>query len=158
MQTKKYTPRQALLKMMNYCAYRERSHQEVRDKLYAYGLYKNEVENIIAELINNNYLNEERFAESYVSGHFNIKKWGKKKILQGLKQKNTSAYLVDKAINSIDDEDYKKTLKDLLLKKIKLLKNEKNTQIKKQKAARYVINKGYEPELVFELLEEILRK
>lgn len=155
MPPKKYTQQQALIKIINYCVYRERSHQEVRDKLYSYGLYKKDVENIIAELINQNYLNEERYTESYVSGHFNIKKWGRKKILQALKQKNASAYLINKAIKSIDDDVYKNTLKELLQKKISSLKKEKSPQLKKQKAARYVISKGYEPELVFEVLNEI---
>ena len=86
----------ALLKAADYCAYQERSQQEVRDKLYGYGLHHDEVEENLSELITQGYLNEERFAKAYAGGKFRIKGWGKRKILQGLKQHRISEYCIMK--------------------------------------------------------------
>jgi regulatory protein len=132
-----------------YCALQERSQQQVRDKLYDWGLYGDEVEEVIAWLISEDFINEERFAESYVRGHFNLKKWGKIKIKQGLEQKKISEYCIKKGMKEIGDEDYQKTLNELLEKKWRILK-EPNLYIKKQKAVRYLLQKGYEPNLVWE--------
>lgn len=132
-----------------YCALQERSQQQVRDKLYDWGLYGDEVEEVIAWLISEDFINEERFAESYVRGHFNLKKWGKIKIKQGLEQKKISEYCIKKGMKEIGDEDYQKTLNELLEKKWRVLK-EPNLYIKKQKAVRYLLQKGYEPNLVWE--------
>src|SRR5438067_9022708 len=91
----------ALAKAEHYCAYQERSQQEVRDKLYEWGLHSNDVENVIIELIAANFLNEERFANAYACGKFNQKAWGKNKIKQGLKFKKVSDALIKKALNNI---------------------------------------------------------
>ncbi len=88
----------ALAKAEHYCAYQERSQQEVRDKLYEWGLYSNVVERVITELIAGNFLNEERFANAYTRGKFNQKGWGKNKIKQGLKFKRVSDPLIKKAL------------------------------------------------------------
>ncbi len=77
---KVYTQKQALIKAESYCAYQERCQQEVRDKLYSWGLHEVQVENVIAELIASNFINEERFAKAYAGGKFRIKKWGRVKI------------------------------------------------------------------------------
>jgi len=89
-----FTPQQALPKAKNYCAYQERCHSEVKDKLYGFGLNKNETEQIISTLIEENYLNEERFAISFAGGHFRIKNWGRIKIKIALKQKKVSDYCI----------------------------------------------------------------
>src|SRR4051812_48736893 len=99
----------ALQKAKHYCAYQERCHSEVRDKLYSFKLYKNEVEQLLTQLIEEDYLNEERFAIAYAGGHFRIKNWGKEKIKYALKQKRVSDYCIRKALASISNTDYNKT-------------------------------------------------
>ncbi|MEQ8925876.1 MAG: RecX family transcriptional regulator, partial [Fulvivirga sp.] len=89
---KKLSPKEAKLKAADYCAYQERSQQQVRDKLYTYGLYSEDVERILSELITENFINEERFAIAYAGGKFRVKKWGRNKILQGLNQHRVSNY------------------------------------------------------------------
>ncbi|MBP6234345.1 MAG: RecX family transcriptional regulator, partial [Chitinophagaceae bacterium] len=96
---KKYlTKEQALQKLKHYCAYQERCHSEVKEKLYQLGVWKKEHDEIIASLIEENYLNEERFAVAYAGGHFRIKQWGRIKIKYELKQKQVSEYSIKKAL------------------------------------------------------------
>lgn len=151
---KKYTPGQAKLKMESYCAYQERSHFEVKEKLYSYGLYSTDVNQILSHLIENNFLNETRFAEAYVSGKFNIKHWGRNKIKHGLKQKQVSAANIKHAMNLIDSEKYFETLKKLVIKKNKLVK-EKNKIKRKYKLMSFLASKGYESDLIIEALKGI---
>ena len=101
-----YTPTEAKRKVESYCAYQERSQQEVRDKLFELGLHLVDVENIICYLIEENFLNEERFAKAYALGKFRIKGWGKIKITQGLKLKNVSPALIKIGLKQIDMDDY----------------------------------------------------
>jgi len=138
-----------LEKARKYCAYQERSQQEVRDKLYDWGLHRNEVEQCIAELVSENYLNEQRFAIAYAGGKFRIKEWGRIKIKLALKQKKVSDYCIRKALEEISNKDYRKTLGKLLLKKNKEVK-ESNPLKKKYKVAQYAISRGFEPEMVWE--------
>ena len=150
---KKYhTPKEALLKIRDWCAYQERCQQEVRDKLYEYGLRADDVENIIAQLISENFVNEERFAIAFVGGKFRIKKWGRNKIRQELKAKRVSDYCIKKAMAQIEDAEYINTLKRLLMLKAKLI-TEKNHLKKKQKLVNYALGKGYEQDLVFDILK-----
>lgn len=146
-----YTILEAKQKIESYCAYQERCDQEVRLKLKSWNLYLEDVDILISDLITNNFLNEERFAEAYVSGKFRIKKWGRIKIKQHLKQKNISAYSIKKAINTIDEDDYLKTIKDLLESKSRLITT-KNKWDKLNKLKRYLASKGYESELVYEVV------
>ncbi len=152
MQQQKLTPEQALQKIKHYCAYQERSHAEVKEKLYGFGLYKKDVEPIIGTLIEENYLNEERFALAFAGGHFRTKQWGRVKIKYQLKQKQISEYCIKKALKTIDEDDYRKTLEKLFADKLKTLKSEKNIFIKKRKLQDYLLQKGFETELVRELL------
>ncbi|KKX49207.1 regulatory protein RecX, partial [Sphingobacterium sp. IITKGP-BTPF85] len=101
-----YTPKQALLKAASYCAYQERAQQEVRDKLYEWGLFQEDVEEIISQLISDNFLNEERFAIAYTLGKLRIKSWGKIKIKQSLKLKRVSDPLIKIAFSKIDLDEY----------------------------------------------------
>src|SRR6202000_3073498 len=101
-----------LTKAERYCAYQERAQQEVRDKLYEWGLYPRSVETIISQLIESNYLNEERFAKAYAQGKFNQKHWGKIKIKQGLKLKQIPDKLIKKALETIDLSDYYAAIED----------------------------------------------
>lgn len=135
-------------KIRQFCAYTERSQQQVRSKLYTFGLYKNEVEQLLTEMIEENYLNEQRYAQQLAGGKFRIKNWGKNKIKQALRQQNVSSYCINKAIREIDNEDYRKTLEQLANKKLATLKSEKNIFTRKAKLQRYLLQKGYESDLV----------
>lgn len=147
----KLTPNQARLKAQQFCAYQERAQQEVRNKLYNWGLYTNEVEEVIADLITENFLNEERFAYAFTSGKFNIKAWGKLKIKQHLKQKMVSPRLIKEALENIDNDAYYNKLEGLLEKKAAILK-ENDPFKRKNKLAQYAAGKGYESDLIFDIL------
>lgn len=153
-----FTPGQAIPKIRQYCAYQERCHAEVKDKLYSFGLHRKEVDEIIALLIGENYLNEERFAIHYAGGKFRIKHWGKNKIKQELKQKQVGDYCIKKALKEIDDADYIQSFKKLVEQKIKILKGEKNIFIKKKKLQDFLLMKGYESDLVREEVGKIGKK
>ena len=142
----------ALAKAEHYCAYQERSQQEVRDKLYEWGLHSAQVESLIVQLIQTNFLNEARFANAYVQGKFNQKGWGKQKIKQGLKFKKVSDVLIKKALNTIDDDDYSGTLKQILEKKARLL-GEKDPFKKRYKLHQYALSRGYENDIVSDILK-----
>lgn len=141
----------ALAKAESYCAYQERSQQEVRNKLYEWGLKTNDVEEVISELISGNFLNEERFARAYVSGKFNIKHWGKIKIKQGLKLKRVPDRMIVNALNTIDHDDYLKVILTVAEKKSALL-TEKDAYKRKYKLTAYLLGKGFESNLISEVL------
>jgi regulatory protein len=145
---------QAMLKAEGYCAYQERSQQEVRDKLYEWGLWPEAVENIIAELITKNFLNEERFAKAFAGGKFRMQKWGRIKIKIALRQKRVSEYCIKKGLQEIEEDDYLKTLRDVLEKKSAQL-TEKNPLRKKHKLIQYAAAKGYEQNLIIDTLKEM---
>src|ERR1700735_2938654 len=137
----------AYAKAEHYCAYQERSQQEVRDKLYGFGLHSNAVENIISRLIVDNFLNEERFAKAYVQGKFNQKGWGRIKIKQGLKLKRLPDGLIRKALQTIADDDYFATLQNLLAKKASTL-TEKHPLKRRYKLQQYALGRGFESDLI----------
>ena len=141
-----------LTKAGHYCAYQERSQQEVRDKLYEWGLYPQSVEIIISKLIEGNYLNEERFAKAYARGKFNQKGWGRIKIKQGLKFKKVPDVLIKKALLLIDGDDYLATLQRLLEKKAMIL-TEKNAMKRRYKLQQYALGRGYEGDLIGDVLK-----
>ena len=147
------TQNEALEKMKKYCAYQERCQSEVRQKLYDFELHNNDIENILCSLIEQNFINEERFAKNFVRGKFRQKKWGKIKIKQHLKQKQISDYCIKTGLEEIDTEDYLTTLDLIISKKGKLI-SEENNFIKKQKIAKYAINKGFENDLVWDHLSD----
>ncbi len=157
MNEQKLTPNQALPKIKQYCAYQERCHSEVKEKLYSHGLHKNDVEEIISKLIEDNYLNEERFAIHYAGGKFRIKQWGRLKIKYELKQKQVSEYCIKKALNEIDDEDYFFTLQKLADTKLQGLKGEKNIFAKRKKLQDHLIMKGFEGDLIHEVVTWALK-
>lgn len=150
-----FTPEQSVQKIKQYCAYQERCHSEVRDKLYSFGLIKTEVEEIISRLISENYLNEERFAIHYAGGKFRMKQWGKNKIKQALKFKQISDYCINKALKEIDVKEYEKTFQKLAEQKLKTLKSEKNIFIKKRKLQDFLMQKGFENMFIHELLKNL---
>lgn len=151
---KQLTPTEARTRIQRYCAYQERSHFQVRKKLYDYGLRSAEVETIIAELITDNFLSEERFAKAFAGGKFRMKNWGKKKIEYQLKSQGLSKRCISTGLKEIDPDDYLKTMVSLLKKKLATLK-QPEPLVRKHKVARFLIGKGYESEMVWQQLEKI---
>jgi len=150
---KKLSPTQALAKAEMTCAYQERCQQEMRDKLYEWGLNSNDVENIIATLISTNFLNEERFAKAFAGGKFRIKKWGRIKIKIELKKRKISDYCIRKGLAEIDDNEYIKTLKDIIAKKLKENSRGK-LHIRNYKVAQYAQSRGFEGDLIWDILKQ----
>jgi len=153
---KKFTDAQIKEKIRHYCAYQERSHVEVRTRLYEYGLYTSEVDSLISYLITEGFLNEERYAKAFAGGKFRIKKWGRLKIIDALKGNEISKNCIAIALQEINEQDYLKTLSEVLKKKIEILPEE-NPFAKREKIARYAIQKGFEPEIVWSMLKDLLK-
>ncbi|HEV7381782.1 MAG TPA: regulatory protein RecX [Dyadobacter sp.] len=144
-----------LQKAASYCAYQERTQDEVKLRLKKWNVWGDEADEIIAELISMNYLSEERFAQTYAGGKFRIKNWGRMKIRQELNRRGLSNYSIEKGMSEIKDEAYVSTLKELLTKKKILLEKTETDKFKlKQKLVRYALGKGYESELVWKLVGE----
>jgi regulatory protein len=143
------SPAVALGRMRRYCAYQERSHTDVRTRLLELGMRGNDLENVIVKLIEEGFLNEERYAIAFAGGKFRMKNWGRNKIEQQLRAKGISDYLINKAMKEIGEDDYKKSLQKLLKKKAVSIKDS-NVFSRKQKLSNFLIRKGYEPELVWE--------
>ncbi len=141
----------AQLKLANFCAYQERSQQEVREKLVKMGIASDDLEDIIVFLISENFLNEERFAIAYAGGKFRVKHWGKLKIKNALRLKGTSEPCIRKALQLIDQDTYTQVLKKEIKRKAKEI-SESNVIKKTNKLAAYLIGKGFESELVWDLL------
>jgi regulatory protein len=148
---KKLTPKEAKIKAGDYCAYQERSQQEVRNKLFEYGLFSNDVEQVISELISENFINEERFAKAYAGGKFRIKNWGRIKIIQGLKRHKISDYCIKKGLSEIDENEYFDLLEKLLANKMALIQDT-NLQIRNKKIVSYLMQKGFESNLIWSIL------
>ncbi len=144
----------ALEKLRHYCAYQERCHQEVRSKLLKIKVYGDDLEEVISALIDENFLNEERFAKAYVSGKFRIKKWGRYKITQELKKRRVSAYCIKKGLEEIDEEEYIDTLSSLLTTYLEKNKHYPKRQLD-QKAIGFLQTKGYEINLILEELKSM---
>jgi len=142
----------AVQKIRHYCAYQERSHSETREKLFTYGLRPQEVDEIMAQLVEENFLNEERFAIAYAGGKFRSKNWGRIRIKHALKQKQVSEYCIRVALKTIPVEDYYSTLEKLASGKYRSLRSEENDFIRKGKLRQYLLQKGYEQNLVLEIL------
>jgi regulatory protein len=154
---KQLTPEQALQKLKQFCAYQERCHAEVVDKLYQLGVWKKEHDAIIATLIEENYLNEERFALAYAGGKYRMKQWGRVKIKYELKQKQVSNYSINKALKQFDEEEYRQTLQKLANDKYALLKGEQYL-VRKKKTMDYLIQRGYETDLITAAVNDIIKK
>jgi len=150
-----YTVKEATIKLMQFCAYRDRSHKEVKEKLNKMNMIPAAQEQIIIQLMQEDFLNEERFARSFVRGKFRIKKWGRIKIKQELKFREISAPIIKNALTEIDQQRYIATLYELAEKKLKLLK-EPDKFKKKRKLADFLLRKGYESNLVYEATNELL--
>ncbi|GIV31716.1 MAG: recombinase RecX [Saprospiraceae bacterium] len=150
---KYYSTQEALLALQRYCAYQDRCHQEVRSKLLSMGIYGDDLEQIIVHLIEDKFLDEERFARSYARGKFRIKKWGRLRIVQELKKRQVSAYCIRKALEEIDPTEYEATLTEVLRGKMATATGDDFTR--RQKALQYAMRKGYEIELAREAIEKL---
>ena len=152
---KSYTVDEALQKLMHFCAYRDRSQKEVEDKLDGMRMISEAKEKIIISLMQEGFLNEERFARNFVRGKFRMKKWGRKKIVMELKKREISNPIIKLGLSEIKETDYRKTLFELAEKKEGQLK-ETETFKKKKKLADHLLRKGYESSLVFDCVNEII--
>ena len=140
---------------MQYCAYRDRSQKEVEDKLLEMRMIPEAREQIIIKLMQEDFLNEERFARSFVRGKFRIKKWGRIKIKQELKFREISAPVIKLAMTEIDEKEYLKSLHYLAQKKLNLLK-ESNKFKRRKKVADHLLQKGYEAGLIYEVVDDLM--
>lgn len=154
MNQKVFTVDEIRKKLEYYCVYQDRCHQEVEKKLSEFRLIPEARELIIIHLIQNDFLNEQRFAQSFARGKFRIKKWGKRRITQELKMRNITEYNIKSAMKEIDPEEYRETLYILSNAKLQSLK-ESNTYIKKQKLYQYLYRKGFESDLIQEVIKSI---
>ncbi|GAA4378235.1 regulatory protein RecX [Hymenobacter koreensis] len=152
---KTYTPGEALQKIASFCAYQERSHKEVEDKLRSYGLDEEEAGEITIRLVREKLLDDERFARSFVRGKYRLKKWGRRRIRQELKMRGVSEFCIKAGMSEIDGDEYYRNLVELLEKK-NALEKESNPHKRRQKLTLYVTAKGYEGEFIQDALREVL--
>ena len=153
---KTYSIDEALLKLQKYCSYQERCHQEVQQKLKGMHMIPEAVDHIIVELIQNNFLNEERFAKTFVRGKFRIKKWGKHRLTLELKKRNVSKNNINQALSEIDEQEYIEVFHALAEKRCNSL-FETNKLKKKKKLIDYLFYRGWESHLVYEKANELIK-
>lgn len=148
MYQKIYHIAEAQTKMERFCVYQERCHLEVEQKLRSMRLVPQAVEKIMLHLLENDFINETRFAQAYARGKFTIKKWGKNRIVNELKRRNISAYNIKAALQEISDEDYIKCFDALAEKRLHQIK-ETNKYKKRKKLADYLLYRGWESDWVY---------
>lgn len=151
-----YSVKEATKKLESYCAYQERCDKEVVSKLKEMRMIPEAIDQIVTHLIKENYLNEERFAQSFARGKFKIKKWGRNRIVSELKQRNITQYNINIALNEINDVVYHKTLDILAKKRLEAIK-ETNIQKRKRKLADYLLYRGWESHLVYDKILELVK-
>ena len=151
---KVYTVEEVQKKLEHYCAYQERCHQEVIQKLRQFKMIPSAIDRIIGYLIEHNYLNETRFAKSFARGKFRIKKWGKERLLRELKQRNISSYNIRLALKEIPEDDYLKTIEELATK-FWLSNASRQKQIQKKKVFDALRYRGWESELVYREIKRL---
>jgi len=155
MYRKSLTNEQALQKLRFYCRYQQRCQSEVKEKLFELSINKKEHDQLIAELIKENCLNDDRFAAAFVSGRFKMKQWGRKKIEKGLREKRISDEITRKALEQINKKEYITVLNKLAKERYASLKQEQYL-IRKKKTMDYLIQKGYETDLVRDVMNNLL--
>ena len=153
--TKTYTVEEAIKKLEYYCTYQDRCHKEVILKLQQLHMIPLAIDTIVSHLIENNFLNEERFSKSFARGKFNIKKWGKQRIVRELKMRDISKFNIDTALKEISYDDYIHTFNLLSEKRFSQIK-EANPLKKKKKLVDYLLYRGWEPHLVYEKANELI--
>jgi regulatory protein len=153
---KTYTVEEALSKLQNYCSYQERCHQEVRRKLVSMRMIPEAIDQIIVALLDHNFLNEERFAKTYVRGKFRIKKWGRRRLTLELKKKEIGIFNINQAISQINELDYLEVFNDLSESRLLFIK-ESNKLKKRKKLADYLLYRGWESHLVYQRVSELVQ-
>lgn len=153
---KTYTIQDAIKTLEHYCSYQERCHKEVVQKLQGMHMIPEAIDVVIVHLLQHNFLNEERFAKAYVSGKFKIKNWGKRRLTQNLKQKDINKTIINLALNEIDDDEYIVVFNALAEKKFNSL-HESNIWKKKKKLADYLLYRGWESDLVYAKVNELIK-
>jgi|TARA_B110000444_G_scaffold201210_1_gene193015 regulatory protein len=154
MNNKDLTTKQIESKLQYYCSYQDRCHKEVIEKLKTFDIKSNESNEIISNLIKDNYLNESRFSENFVRGKFKIKNWGKVRIVRELKQRNISTYNINLGLKEIDNQEYQKKFDEIFKNKLSSLGN-LNKIIKKKKIISYLLYRGWESNLIYLKINEI---
>ena len=149
------TVSEALHKLEHYCAYQDRCHKEVEEKLSTFNLIPEAKEKIILHLIEHNYLNEERFAKSFARGKFKYKNWGKSRIIRELKLRGISEFNIKTALKEIPEDEYIEKLNQISRKKLDTI-TESNIFKKKKKLADYLLYRGWESHLVYEKVNELI--
>jgi len=144
--------------IVHYCKYQERCHSEARNKLYELGYTSVSVEEQISLLIQADLLNEERFARAYARGKWRMKQWGKQKIVHHLRLKKISEYCIRKGLTEIDGAEYDTVMEEMAIKKATELKSEKNIFTKKAKIYRYLAQKGFENDLIQQVISKIMER
>ena len=152
---KSYTVDEIKRKLENYCVYQDRCHKEVEQKMWEYQLIPEAKEMILLSLMKDNFLNEERFAKSFARGKFRIKSWGKQRIVRELKFKDISAYNIKTALKEIDETDYLETIYRITENRNEVI-SEPNIYKRKQKLIGFLIRKGFENELIFKVVNEVV--
>ena len=154
---KTYTLKEATAKLEFYCAYQERCHKEVNQKLREMRMIPEAVDIIILHLLKYNFLNETRFTQAYARGKFNHKKWGKQRIVRELRYRDISKYNIDLGLKEITDEDYENTFNELSEKRYFQLSTENNLQKKRKKLVDYLLYRGWESFLVYDKVREMIK-
>ena len=154
MNNKDLTNKQIEGKLQYYCSYQDRCHKEVIEKLKTFNIKSNESNEIISNLIKDNYLNESRFSENFVRGKFKIKNWGKVRIVRELKQRNISRYNINLGLKEIDSQEYENKFDEIFKNKLSSLEN-LNKTIKKKKIISYLLYRGWESNLIYSKINEI---
>lgn len=155
---RKYSLLEAKTRLEALCAYQERCAFELRSKMRTWGMDAEDQDRLLADLITNNFLNEQRFAEAYVSGRVRIKRWGRIRIRQELKRRQISDYSIRKGLESISEEEYWENLLQLTERKWDSLTNTKDEYQRKVKVYRFLSSKGYESDLLKDAVEEVINK
>ncbi|EGV42116.1 regulatory protein RecX [Bizionia argentinensis JUB59] len=152
---KTYTVEEAKRTLENYCAYQERCHKEVNDKLYKMGMIPDAIDVVIVHLLKHDFLNETRFSQTYVRGKFNIKKWGRQRLKLELKKRDISKYNIDLAMKEISEVDYFETFQALAEKRLKYI-SETDKWKKRKKLIDYLLYRGWESHLVYDKAAELI--
>lgn len=151
------TPEQAFQKLKQFCAYQERAHEEVKTKAYGYGLRKTDVEPLLSQLIQEGYLNEERFAKMFAGGRFRAKKWGRVKIGYELKARRVSDYNIRMALQEIPESDYQRTAEQIAAKKWKSIRAaDVNTYTRQSKTRLYLQQRGFESSVISAAIRKLV--
>ena len=148
---------QAIKKLEYYCAYQERCHLDIENKFRSMKLSASFKETVMLHLLENDFLNDERFAKAFVRGKFRIKKWGKRRIEKELKTRNISEYNIRSGLKEISESDYLKSFNELAKKRLSQI-SETNIYKKRKKLADYLLYRGWESDLVYNKVLELVKK